>query len=442
MRRQLALMAAATTSMVVVAFVIPLALAVQTIAGNEALNDAEVQARSLAPVLATIHDPDLLAQLIRSASATSSGRVSVFMPAGEVLGTSASADADVALARTGRAFTSFASDSASVFVPVVIPGSGTAVVEVAIPNSRLHRGVAVAWAIIAATGAGLILLSVFVADRIARGVLAPTHALALAAQKVSQGDLETRVVPGGPPELTQVGRAFNLLVARISELLAAEREAAADLSHRLRTPLTALRINVDRLPKGPDANRLAADVQAVEQAVTDVIRELRRHTREGVRFATDLVSATRQRAVFWTALATNQNRPWTLDIIPTRQIVALPRDDVDNVIDVLLSNVFAHTPEGVPFRVAVDAAGRSRVRLAVEDEGPGFPRSMVARGESVVGSTGLGLDIARRAAESTGGWLEILDRPGGGARVEVVFATPDTRAPDSPGPVTSQPVWE
>jgi methyl-accepting chemotaxis protein len=291
-------MAAATTSMVVVAFVIPLGLAVQTIAANEALNVAEVQARSLAPVIATVHDPDVLAELVRSASATSSGRLSVFMPDGQVLGASASDDAKVSLARTGRAFTSFAPDGANLFVPVVVPGSGTAVVEVAIPNSRFHRGVTAAWAILAATGLGLILLAVFVADRIARGVLVPTHALAEAAQKVSRGDLEAKVVPGGPPELSEVGRAFNILVTRISELLAAEREAAADLSHRLRTPLSALRINVDRLPKGSAADGLAEDVHAVEYAVTDVIHELRRHTREGISSTTDLVSATRERATF------------------------------------------------------------------------------------------------------------------------------------------------
>ena len=431
MRRQLALMAAATTSMVVVAFVIPLGLAVQTIAANEALNVAEVQARSLAPVIATVHDPDVLAELVRSASATSSGRLSVFMPDGQVLGASASDDANVSLARTGRAFTAFESDGANLFVPVVIPGSGTAVVAVAIPNSRLHRGVAAAWAILAATGVGLILLAVVVADRIARGVLAPTHALAEAAQKVSRGDLEAKVVPRGPPELSEVGRAFNILVTRISELLAAEREAAADLSHRLRTPLTALRINVDRLPKGPAADGLAADVHAVEYAVTDVIHELRRRTREGISSTTDLVSATRERATFWTALATAQNRRCTLDIVPLSWTVALRRDDVESVVDVLLSNVFAHTPERVPFRVVVEAAARNRVRLVVEDEGPGFPPIMVARGESVGGSSGLGLDIVRRAAESTGGSLEILERPGGGARVEVLFATPDAGPDES-----------
>jgi signal transduction histidine kinase len=424
-------MAVATTSMVVVAFVVPLALAVQTIAANEALNSAELQARSLAPVLATVHDPDVLAQLIGSASATSAGRLSVFMPAGQVLGASGSADHNVSLARTGRAFTAFRSDGATVYVPVVIPGSGTAVVEAAIPESRLHRGVAAAWVILAATGLALIVLSAFVADRIARGVLAPTRALARAAQRVSQGDLAARVRPGGPPELIEVGRAFNILVARISELLAAEREAAADLSHRLRTPLTALRIDLDRLPEGTNTGRLAADVNAVERAVTDVIQELRRHTREGIRPATDLVSATRQRAVFWTALATNQNRPYTLDINTHSWIVGLPRDDVESVVDVLLSNVFAHTPEGVPFRVVVEAVGRHKVQLVVEDEGPGFPPSLVARGEGAGGSSGLGLDIARRAAESTGGSLEISQRQGGGARVEVVFTSVEAGPADS-----------
>jgi len=61
----------------------------------------------------------------------------------------------------------------------------------------------------------------------------------------------------------------------------------------------------------------------------------------------------------------------------------------------------------------------------VEDDGPGFPPSMVARGESRGGSTGLGLDIVRRAAESTGGSLSISEGKNGGARVEVVFGFPE-----------------
>ncbi|WP_202862978.1 HAMP domain-containing protein [Ornithinimicrobium murale] len=53
------------------------------------------------------------------------------------------------------------------------------------------------------------------------------------------GELDARVRPSGPGEVRAIGGALNHLATRIGELLAAERESVADLSHRLRTPLTA-----------------------------------------------------------------------------------------------------------------------------------------------------------------------------------------------------------
>jgi signal transduction histidine kinase len=424
MRRRLVLMAAATTSMVVVAFVVPLGLAVQTIAANEALNEAETEARSLAPAIATVQDPQLVSDLVRSASATSIGRLTVFMPDGVVMGAADPADPDITLARTGRSFTTWTQAGADVLVPVVIPQSGVAVIEVEVPSARLRRGVAAAWTILAAAGIGLVLLAVFVADRIARGVVVPTKALAHAAEQVAGGELQTRVEPAGPREVLEVGRAFNLLVGRINELLRAEREAAADLSHRLRTPLTALRLDLERIAGDPAAKRIDADVQAVEQAVSDVIRELRDSTRGGVRPSADLVHTVGSRMAFWTALAREQGRPFELNLASGSRHVHLPRDEIDAIVDVLIGNIFAHTSESTPFRVAIEPAG-DQVRLVVEDEGPGFPAAMMARGSSGGGSTGLGLDIARRAAESAAGSLSISARAGGGGRVEVCLPIAD-----------------
>jgi signal transduction histidine kinase len=86
-----------------------------------------------------------------------------------------------------------------------------------------------------------------------------------------------------------------------------------------------------------------------------------------------------------------------------------------------VGNVFAHTEPGIGFEVAT---GRSDgvAWLVVSDEGPGLPGSWIGeRGVSGAGSTGLGLDIARRTAEMGGGTLEMGDRPRGGAVVTVRF---------------------
>ena len=72
--------------------------------------------------------------------------------------------------------------------------------------------------------------------------------------------------------MREVGGASTPWPARIGELLAAERESVADLSHRLRTPLTALRLDAEALRDGRTADRLGADVDALERQVDELIR--------------------------------------------------------------------------------------------------------------------------------------------------------------------------
>src|SRR3972149_7014212 len=82
----------------------------------------------------------------------------------------------------------------------------------------------------------------------------------------ASGDLEARVVPSGPPEIVAVGRAFNDLAERLRGLLQAEREAAADISHGLRTPVAALRLQVETLSDPTVRETLLDDVTALESA--------------------------------------------------------------------------------------------------------------------------------------------------------------------------------
>jgi len=96
--------------------------------------------------------------------------------------------------------------------------------------------------------------------------------------------------------------------------------------------------------------------------------------------------------------------------------------DLSDVVDVLIDNVFAHTDEGVPLEVWVAARADGAIVLTVEDGGTGLPQEdIIARGSSGAGSTGLGMDIVRRAAKNSGGGMEVGRSRLGGALVRVVL---------------------
>jgi signal transduction histidine kinase len=222
-----------------------------------------------------------------------------------------------------------------------------------------------------------------------------------------------------------VGEAFNVLAHRLVGLLNAERESVADLSHRLRTPLTALRLQAETLRDRDEAAALSADIDRVGKAVDRMIEEARRPAESGVRSTADLAAVVRHRARYWKVLADEQGRRTDVDTPESAQWVGIGSDELGAVIDTLIENVFAHTAPGVGYRIGVEPVDGG-VELVIEDDGAGFPdTAVVRRGASAAGSTGLGLDIARRAAQRTGGDLVVTNRPEGGARVSVRFGALD-----------------
>jgi signal transduction histidine kinase len=299
-----------------------------------------------------------------------------------------------------------------------------------VPDDLLHRGVWRAWAVLVVLGVALVLLAIAVSDRLGRAVVRPVADLADAARRLGRGDLGARVSPTGPPEIVEVGQSFNRLAVRIGDLLAQERELVADLSHRLRTPLTALALDAEGV-RDPDlARRLSDDVAEVERVVDRIIAEARRPMRQGVGITADLGEVVRGRVEFWSALADEQGRTWALQVAPGPHPVPVHPHDLEAAIDAVIGNVFAHTDEQVGFRVAVIGPAGGPSLLILDDNGPGFSKNgegittLVERGVSGGGSSGLGLDIARRTAESAGGRLRLANRETGGARVELEFPPP------------------
>ncbi len=347
----------------------------------------------------------------------SGGRpITVFLPDGTTVGSPARRSQAVDLASRGNSVTARAPGGREILVAVQGMPSGTAVVRTYVANRELGHGVARAWLILMLLRLALLGLSLLVAARMAPSLVGSARDLATVSHRLASGGLDARAVPSGPPELRDASAALNHLAGRITELLAQEREAAADLSHRLRTPLTALRLELESLQDPEEATRLGASVDALERSVNRIIADARRPA-EAETGGCDATEVAGERVRFWAALAEDQHRTLTLPDPPGPLKVALSRDILETCVDALLGNVFAHTPEGTAFSIGLERGPRG-VLLSVGDEGPGFrTEDPLGRGVSGAGSSGLGLDIVRRAAEASGGSLSVGPSPSGGALV-------------------------
>jgi len=418
----------ATSSLVLVSFLVPLALVLRSFAANEAVGKATTQAQILAGQAAL--GTDTLRVAVGQMNADSGGnQVTVFLP-GQQLGQPALRTPTVDQAASGRSFTTVGPAGAEVLAAVKGLPRGSAVIRVFVPNAVLRQGVARAWLLLVGLGLGLLAVSVVVADQLARSLVRPIANLAQASDLLATGDLTARATVAGPPEVRRAGSGLNRLAARIGDLLAHERETVADLSHRLRTPLTALRIDAESLRNVEEMAQLTADVDAVERTVNEIIRAARRPTGGGVGALCDASMVINERAAFWQPLAEDQERPMMVEVAAGPVLVSASSEDLAACTDVLLENVFSHTAEGAAFTVRLSRRAGGGAWLVVADDGPGFPDAdPTERGRSSGGSTGLGLDIARRIAEASGGGLTIGRSTSGGGAVTVGLGPP-ARPPD------------
>jgi signal transduction histidine kinase len=305
----------------------------------------------------------------------------------------------------------------------VVGRGGAYVIRVYESDGDLHSGETSWWLLLGGGSIALLLLGVFGGEVLTRRIVRPLIRTAHTAHQLSVGETGARAPIDGPREVGEVGVALNRLADRIDELIAEERETVADLSHRLRTPLTALRLDAEALSDPEDAERIGLHVSALERMLTAVIRAARRPQREGRMPSCDATEVVGDRVQFWSALAEDQGRTVTVALPSTPVPVRAAAEDLAAAVDALLENVIAHTPEGIAFAVELAGTGDG-AQLSVADDGPGLSDDDVVRGRSDRGSSGLGLDIARRCAEAGGGSMTLGRSPSGGALITLLLKAP------------------
>ncbi|WP_171064032.1 sensor histidine kinase [Actinomadura soli] len=433
MRGTCALAALVVAAVVALVICVPVAMAERDLAADGELVTAQREMAAVAFVVARAPDPAAVAAAFAPggglAESASGRRIIVIMPDGRRLGhrwallsAPPVRESDLARARAQTAAVETEGGGTEIVLqPAPAAGGGTAVIQHWTSASSVPPGTRALWSWLALFALAAVAVAALAGHRFgARGArLAGRFGRAAAA--VRAGDVVVRIEPDGPREFREAATAFNAMSERVAERLRAERRLAGDLPHRLRTPLAALRLRLDRLADGSREDAARAALVRLEQEVDLLIRVARvpgGGLLEDMRAGCDAAEVVAERGRFWSVLAEDQDRRWRLSCPEHPVPVRMDRDRLATALDALIGNVFHHTPDGTAFEVALEPGADGAV-IVISDAGPGIadPDAAVRRGGSDGGSTGLGLDIARRIAESGGGGLRIGRSALGGARI-------------------------
>ncbi|GGU62820.1 two-component sensor histidine kinase [Streptomyces albospinus] len=261
-----------------------------------------------------------------------------------------------------------------------------------------------------------ILAAVVLAIRQARRLTAPLTDLAETAERLGSGDPRPRHRRYGVQELDRVADVLDASAERIARMLTAERRLAADASHQLRTPLTALSMRLEEitLTDDPDTVKEEATIALAQvERLTDVVQRLltnSRDPRSGSAVAFDLDEVVKQQIEEWRPAYRSAGRAIVRSGKKELRAVGTP-GAVAQVLATLIENSLMHGAGTVALRTRV--TGNQAV-VEVTDAGPGVPADLGSRvfERTVSGrnSTGLGLAVARDLAEADGGRLELLQQ--------------------------------
>lgn len=294
-----------------------------------------------------------------------------------------------------------------VAIPLVTDERVTGAIRAQRDDARAIRSTRDQWRLLIGAAAAAIALAIVAAALLGRRLARPLELLAVSARRLGEGDFTVRSPPSGVPEVDDVAAALDIAGARLAELVGRERAFTADASHQLRTPLAALRIELEAIElRGEPPAELAAALVQVErlQSTIDTLLAIARDApRSGAR--TPLAAVLDEAETRWRAPLAEQGRPLAVRLDDLGLEVGVPAGVVREILDVLLDNALRHGTGTVDVRAR--SLGDSVV-LAVADDGTGQgldAERIFERRSGAAGGHGIGLALARSLAHAEGGRL-------------------------------------
>jgi signal transduction histidine kinase len=283
-------------------------------------------------------------------------------------------------------------------------------------------------------GAVAAFIALFLARILARGMTQPLRDMAAAARRMARGDYTATVQVRSRDEVGQLAEAFNRMAGEMEGLERLRRDLVANVSHELKTPISALRAHMENLLDGVEESNPALLGVMLQQAdrltrLVDQLLDLSRMESGDLALSLEPVHLSRlvDRVMSEVAVA-RPERARTLAIhndVPTDlPPVEADQERIHQVLFNLLDNAFRFTPDGGSVRVRA-VLSKGSCEVSVEDTGPGIPEEHLplvferfyrvdpSRSRDD-GGTGIGLAIARSIVDAHGGriWAESAEGKG------------------------------
>ncbi len=270
----------------------------------------------------------------------------------------------------------------------------------------------------------------------------PARQLMIGVQRLARGEWNEPLVVRSHNEFGDLTHAFNRMANEVTRQERLRRQMMADVAHDLRTPLSAMQLEVEALQAGmqtPDAAAvsLREEIDWLQRLIED-LRLLSLMDADQVRLqltSTPLYDFLDGVCDFWQPMAAEQDRTLILEAVPTLPCVALDGGRMRQVLGNLLDNAMRHTHPGghIIIRAYPESASTGQVLIEVSDNGEGiaahdlphvfdrFYRADRARAHESdrSGNSGLGLSIAQRLVELHHGTITVESVVGQGATFRV-----------------------
>jgi signal transduction histidine kinase len=286
----------------------------------------------------------------------------------------------------------------------------------------------------------LILAVILEAWWMASTISRPIRLLTDVAEQLSLGKLMARATPSGPEELQQLAETFNQMAGHLQDNMEGLQAFVANASHELRTPITAIKLNVDALSEGAMDDRVVAqrflsqiqdELELMSRTVTDLLDLSRIEAGRGrTQYeAVDIVVLLNETRELWRVRAQQAGLELRLAVQANSPKVFANEDQLRRLLNNLVENAIKNTPAGGWVEIGlVNQSDKTSVRLEVKDNGVGIAEEHVPRiferfyrveptqlKDMKFSGSGLGLAIAKSIVEAHNGKIGVFSKLGVGS---------------------------